>query len=446
MVGIIVEDRLLDIGYGSPITLSSNFTTGAPPPHLVPASDPGAPFFRTQVEDGPSITIDLRAVRHVHRIRVFNNEIEPLRGLPLAVSVSQDGTAWSDVLVMETEYGGRVTNTPAVVQFTYFTLCRYVRLQARSQTSLRLHYVEICAPLPHEYLGKLLNIRVTKTDVLADYWHHDSYGFSWTFTCTLGMILSAKLLGVCIDRIDYSLCLREFKDDMAQDSYEWLFLSRPRCSADQPDQIPAFERHGIYVSFPLDVLKQYAELYFRPHPRVLAFADQLVASYGLDLSKTIVLLYRGTDKSIEVEPATPESYAAVARSLMAAEDGLRVVCQTDQAQARDTILSELPGTIWFSELPVTEGTQAIHNLNVPAEFGIGKAEIALRLLAMTYLVAHAKYVVVHTGNIGAWVAVYRGRPHGLYQFCEDGKLRGPTGQVLSTDLVPLASDPGADPS
>ena len=248
------------------------------------------------------------------------------------------------------------------------------------------------------------------------------------------MIFNARLLGITIDQISYRLCLREFKDDPNEESYDWLFEARPRGPADQPDQWPVFERHGIYASFPLGVLAVYADLYFRPHARVTAFADQLVARYGLDLSRTIVLLYRGTDKSMEVAPASTEDYVAVARSLMAQEDGLTVLCQTDQAQARDAILLDLPGAVSFSELPVTGGATAIHNLDVSAEFGLGKSELALRLLAMTTLVAQAKYVVTHTGNLGAWVALYRGRSDGLYQFCEDGKLRGPAGTVVDTGL------------
>ena len=436
MVDIFVDENLLDVGYGMPVRLSSNVGTKTPPPHLVPSSDAGSPFFRTNWEEWPSITVDLRAVRHVQRIRIFNNEAEAERGVPLAVSLSTDGEAWSDILVAETDFGGKVTGSPLVIALSPFVLCRYVRLQTRAHTSLRLHYIEICAPLPNEYLGKLRNIRVTGTDVLADYWHHDSYGFAWTFTCTLGMILSARLLGVTIDRIDYSLCLREFKDDPDQDAYAWLFESQPRRWTDQPAELPPFERHGVYASFPLDVLRAYADLYFKPHPRVLAFADLLVATYRLDLSNTVVLLYRGTDKAIEVTPATPESYAAVAAALLAREPGLTVLCQTDQAQARDAIALCLPQTIWFSELPVTEGDRAIHNLDVASEFKLTKAEMSLRLLAMTTLVARAKYVVTHTGNLGAWVAIYRGQRDGLYQFCEDGRLRGPAGEVTSPDLVP----------
>ena len=438
MVDIFVADNLLDIGYGMPIQLSSLSGNGAPPAHLVPSADPAAPFFRTQDEASPSLTIDLQCVRHVNRIRVFNNESEHARGVPLAVSISTDGVGWSEVLVAPVDFGGKVTNAPLVVAFKYYALCRYVRLQSMALTSLRLHYVEICAPLPREYLGKLRNIRVTPTDVLADYWHHDSYGFSWTFTCTLGMIFNARLLGVTIDRIDYRLCLREFKDDADEDAYDRLFEARPRRRADQPEQWPAFDRHGVYVSFPLQVLNGYAELYFRPHRRVREYADQLVARYGLDLSNTVVLLYRGTDKVIEVAPVPPESYAAVARCLIAQEPGLAVLCQTDQAQARDAILAAFPGAISFAELPVTPGTQAIHQLDVAAEFSLTKSELALRLLAMTWLVAQARYVVTHTGNLGGWVAMYRGRAEGLYQFCADGTLRGPDGGVLSLDLEPVA--------
>jgi hypothetical protein len=437
MVGLLVEPQLLDIGYGMPIQISSIFGGGDPPPHLVPSADPAAPFFRTDVERSPSITIDLRCVRHVNRIRVFNNESEPMRGVPLAVLSSIDGEEWTEILVMRADFGGRVTASPLVISFKYYTAFRYLRLQCLTEGSLRLQYVEICAPLPQEYLGKLYNIRVTETDVLADYTHHDSYGFSWTFTCTLSMIFNARLLGICIDQINYRLCLHGFKDNADQDAYDWLFEAQPRSRADQPEQWPVFERHGVYASFPLQALTVYADLYFRPHRRVRTYADQLVATYGLNLSNTIVLLYRGTDKAIEIEPATPASYAAVARSIMARDPGLTVLCQTDQTQARDAIVTELPETVWFAELPVTEGIRPIHQLDVATEFSISKSELALRLLAMTYLVSKAKYVVTHTGNLGAWVALYRGRPEGLYQFCADGKLRGPNGQTLTPELEPL---------
>ena len=437
MVDLFVADNLLDIGYGKPIQLSSMSGGGMPPPHLVPAADPGAPLFRTETEDAASLTIDLQCVRHVSRVRVFNNEVEHARGVPLAISISSDGVDWSEVLVARADFGGKVTGTPLTLAFRYFASCRFVKLQCLAPGSLRLHYVEICAPLPHEYLGRLRNIRVTETDILADYWHHDSYGFSWTFTCTLGMIFNARLLGVSIDQINYSLCLREFKDDVNEDTYGWLFEAQPRRRADQPEPWPSFERHGVYASFPLAVLNSYADLYFRPHSRVREYAGQLAVQYGLDLSNTIVLLYRGTDKAIEVAPATPASYTSVAHALMAREPGLRVLCQTDQAQARDAILGSIPDAVWFSELPVTEGNQAIHQLDVAKEFSVTKSELALRLLAMTWLVAQAKHVVTHTGNLGGWVAIYRGRAEGLYQFCEDGRLRGPGGEVLSVDLEPL---------
>ena len=437
----IVDGNLLDIGYGMPVQISSVLGGGAPPSHLVPASAPANPFFRTDVEDSPSLTIDLLSVRHVHRIRVFNDEVEYQLALPLIVSTSTDGLEWIDVTTMRAHFGGKVTNTPLTILFKYYTLCRFIRLQTWSRTRLQLHYVEICGLLPHEYLGRLRNIRITPSGILADYWHHDSYGFSWTFTCSLSMIFSARLIGITIDQVNYRLCLAGFKDDAEEDLYKWLFEPRPRGPDDQPEQHPAFEPHGVYVSHPLGILRAYADLYFRPHARVLAFANSLIEKYRVDLGKTIVLLYRGTDKSIELAPASPESYVAVARSLMSQEDGLRVILQTDQAQARDAMAAELPDAIWFDELPVTGGNLAIHNLDVPGEFGIAKPDLALRLLAMTYLVGHAKYVVTHTGNLAAWVAIYRGKPDGVYQFCEDGKLRGPTGDILTPDVNPPISSP-----
>ena len=436
----IVDGNLLDIGYGMPVELSSTYPDYqlAPhhflnPPHfLLPAYDPQHPFFKTDVEESPSITVDLLTERLIHRIRIFNEELEYL-SIPLSVHSSADGSEWVEVGSINTHFGGKVTNTAFVLLFKYFIRCRFIRVQAK-RTRLQLHYIEICAPLPAEYLGRLRNLRVTPAAILADYWHHDSFGFAWTFTCTLSMIMSAQLLGITIDRIDYRLCLPRFKDVTDQDAYEVLF--QKDCQSLPPTQLVAFEMHGVYSDLALNVLRQYADHYFSPSEAVKVYAMNLLMKYGLQPSKMIVLLYRGTDKAIEVTPAPPTDYAAVARCLIRADPDLAVVVQTDQAQARDTILAQVPGAIWFDEMPVTEGSQAIHNLDVNTVFGLTRSDLAVQLLGMMLLVSQAKYVITHTGNLAAWVAVYRGHSEGLYQFCADGRLRAPTGSVVTTDLQP----------
>ncbi len=434
MADIFVEANLLDIGYGMPVTLSSMFGT-VRPAQLVPGSDPGAPFFRTEVEERPSITVDLLSVRCIHRIRLFNTGDEP-GALPIVVSTSADGLQWTDMVVSQAEFGGKVAGAPLVVSVKYFWTARYVKVHSPSRATLRLHYIEICAPLPQEYLGRIRDIRVTETDVLADYWHHDSYGFAWTFTCTLGMILNARLVGVTIDRIDYRLCLREFKDTADADPYQALFEPRSRRKADvrkpcRPSSATASTSRSRSPCSPAT-----PSCISVPTPRSAPMPTSWrrgMASTSPTRSSCSIAAptsrWRSTRPPRMPTPPWLQRWSRGSR-------GCSCCARPTRCRRARRSCTRLPQAVWFRELPATSGGTAIHNLDVAAEFGVGKAEIAMRLLAMTYLVAQAKYVVTHTGNLGAWVAIYRGRPDGLYQFCADGKLRGPDGAVLDTALAP----------
>ena len=140
--------------------------------------------------------------------------------------------------------------------------------------------------------------------------------------------------------------------------------------------------------------------------------------------------------------------------MLEANPDCHILIQTDQIQARDEMLIALPNAIVLKNMPVTRRSVAVHNLDVQQEFGISRSELAIRLLAMTVLMSRMKFVVSHTGNLSAWIAIYRGRPDGFYQFDSEGKLRDPLGRTTDRDDLsaaltmepPTAVPEGFDPS
>jgi len=149
----------------------------------------------------------------------------------------------------------------------------------------------------------------------------------------------------------------------------------------------------------------------------------------------LVIVYRGTDKELEVRLAPIEAYIEVALRLRQLDPTLAVCVQTEQAEARNAVLAAIPDAIFLRDLPVTTGAVGIHRLPIQQQFGMRRIDLAIRLLAMTYLYSQFKFVVSHTGNIGLWLAIYRGHSAGFYQFDAQAVLRDPTGQVIKPQDV-----------
>lgn len=437
-----VDQSEIDVGFGKPMELSSKAGSYETTALLLPAGHGwvGDFSFHTQFQENPFVIIDLQSVRWISRLRVFNRDSLPDRAIPLVISTSLDRESWSELCRINYAFGGRVAGDPLDLIFRQRIDARYFKLQVLKSTFFHLDYVEILARLPILPLGRLQKFDTSGPSILAEYSHHHSYGFTWTFTITLKAIADCRAYGVTISNIDYSRCLAPFKERPDADAYRVLFAPEP-ISATFESLVPmVIDHHGVYASLNLPELKRYATLYFNPSAEAKAFEAQILRGYDLNPHNTMALVYRGTDKASEVPPTPIEEYISVALAARRRNPGLQVIIQTDQEQALQAVIGAIPDAIFFKELPTTSGATVLHDLPLEDQFKISKTGFAIRMLAVIHLLSSVKYVVTHTGNIGLWLACYRGHSEGFYQFDRDLKLRGPGGEVIDNPAA-LALQP-----
>ena len=130
------------------------------------------------------------------------------------------------------------------------------------------------------------------------------------------------------------------------------------------------------------------------------------------IDQILVVCLRGTDKGTEVRQSPIDAYVRRAKKIMADNENLRVWIQTDQAQIRDILLDQLgPRSFSLNILPVTEAARVIHK----SDEKISKDDFSRDLLATTWLMAQAHSVITYTGNVGYWIAIFRGNAKKLYQ-------------------------------
>jgi len=216
------------------------------------------------LEQNPHLIIDLEVVRPIKRIRVYNEEHIPAEPPPMLISGSVDGEAWFEITAINCMFGGRRSNCPLDLRFRERLRLRYIKLTCATLTFLHLDYVEILAQIPDSGIGRLANVRIANPRILADYVHHDSHGFTWTFTCALAFIINCLEAGIEVARVDFSCCMMAFKEKRSDDPYLSLFA--PSINRDNLAALPhaGLLHHGIYATFDLPILRQYAMAYFAP--------------------------------------------------------------------------------------------------------------------------------------------------------------------------------------
>jgi hypothetical protein len=283
--------------------------------------------------------------------------------------------------------------------------------------------------IPTVQFGFVSNVQRDGGGVSCDYFSlHDS-GLYSNVTTALHDVLVLHHAGITVRKIDFSAGMTFFKDDIGKDVYPLFFeASRERGTALPADlTFNAYDVHKVYKRLPLQALSKAADVLFKPSPTVFNVAQEIVKAAGVEPTRTIAICYRGTNKGKEVSLAPIDHYIAVVENI-GKVTGIYfdILIQTDQAQARQAIMDRFgPRVRFFKDLPVTTGSTPIHKLEFGTEVTLTREDFAIRMMAAVVVMSQCAFVVTHSGNIGAWIAILRGSTQNLYQFDATAQLQTP---------------------
>ncbi len=196
-----------------------------------------------------------------------------------------------------------------------------------------------------------------------------------------------------------------------------LYFTQPRLTIPAPFSAKnpfgrRLRHHSDYSTLPLKRVTAHLQRYFSPSSEVHAVMQSLLATYDIDVTKTITVCYRGTDKSTEIPVEKPEAYADATLAIARKNPRYRILVQTDQAQVRDFLCDTLGSQAFFiDEMPVTESSDAIHNVITPEQ----QVSFGRTLLATVLIMAKTRHLITHTGNMALWTVLYRGNSRRLTQ-------------------------------
>ncbi len=163
----------LDLGFGEYVTQSSALSSEYRAIRLYPPARDREFFFHTSLETNPWILIDLGILRTLGRLTVWNRRSgRPeflARALPLLVSLSADGSVWTDSIVWQEAFDGP-EGAPLSIDWAFGIKARYIRLSVKKETYLHLYYVQVGQFAPRMQWGSMVNLRKSSSgDVACDY-------------------------------------------------------------------------------------------------------------------------------------------------------------------------------------------------------------------------------------------------------------------------------------
>ncbi len=236
------------------------------------------------------------------------------------------------------------------------------------------------------------------------------------------------------NRLDFSRGFQPYRTvaqhDMHQDMYSLFFQMTDTSPNSILPKLPRIDQHGIYRLLPYWRINPFIQQYFKPSDQALAVRDQLVKRYKIESSKTLAIVYRGTDKNTEVTLAKSDSYVLLARKLLTANPEHRLWIQTDELSVREQFCHSFGDRCFFlNEMPVSSNGIVIHQQNDDILL-MDRSDFGVLLVAVNSLLAQCDMVINHTGNMALWICLFRGHGRKVWQFDERGMKINPNGLSL----------------
>jgi hypothetical protein len=228
--------------------------------------------------------------------------------------------------------------------------------------------------------------------------------------------------GIIPERIDYSLGYRHFKKDPNQDIYFDFHKINDEIDLDLFVDIPIPDSNKCQFDlYRFDVYNKIKDRFFGPSDLILERKNILIDKYKFDPQETISVLYRGTDKSTELQLGSPTEYLKVVKNILKDNPNFKVLLQTDQTQVIQYFYDQLGDIlITFEETPSTASNKVIWSLM--EQSGKDSIDWSQWFDAALRCVSDCKYLVNHTGNVAFFANLYRGNVNKVYQFNEHGVL------------------------
>jgi hypothetical protein len=168
-----------------------------------------------------------------------------------------------------------------------------------------------------------------------------------------------------------------------------------------------------YRKLPFWYLNEFVNRYFLPAFNIRVRKEYFMDKYDINLQNTVSVFYRGNDKEKETETPSYDAFINKCKEIMIRRPEVKFLIQPDETQFLRAFTAVFPNTIHITENDHVDknGSHAVFH-TIPQ---VKRREHVKNFFASLLIHAICSEVVTHSGNIGLWLALYRGRPGGIHQ-------------------------------
>lgn len=156
--------------------------------------------------------------------------------------------------------------------------------------------------------------------------------------------------------------------------------------------------------------------YFSPSNLILDRLEQLKKDVGQNPENIISVCYRGNDKFTETMVAPYSTFIKPLDTIVQKYDNPLFYLQTDEIEFADFFTKKYPNTFINNKIPLIKRNLGVAIQHVIPMFSKEKFEFSCDFLASLLFMSQTDSVVTHSGNVGVWLALYRGHVNNLYQY------------------------------
>jgi hypothetical protein len=212
------------------------------------------------------------------------------------------------------------------------------------------------------------------------------------------------------DSIDSSQQFMLYKIDESEDITKKLFIDiNIQIQYEHDIDFYAGYQNRIYKQLKYDQLKPFITKYFSPCQFILDKKQELIEKYNIDLTNTIGVYYRGTDKKTEIEKVSYSDYIEKLKEIYTGKE--TILIQSDEKQFLDFAKEIFPNSICFSETKVSTIDKGLHYQNTKEE----NYDDIQYFFAAVLILSQCKHLITGISNCSLWICLYRGHGNNLHQ-------------------------------
>lgn len=167
-----------------------------------------------------------------------------------------------------------------------------------------------------------------------------------------------------------------------------------------------------YSDLPLEEIQSFLNTYFTPSKKVLNKMQMLIDEHNINLSTSIGIHYRGTDKAEELNLVDVDEYFVRIGEILADKPIHKIILQTDDYFVFQQFLNKYGEKLIAIDRPISSP------LGVGLHY-LGKRnpiEDTIKFFSISLILSKCDYLITHTGNGALWENLYRGNGNNVTQF------------------------------